>query len=159
MTYIRPFLLLVTFTFISIPSLAQDAVDSHQQAAEELLRTMDAPALLDQSVDAVIDGQIQAVPDLAMFEDIMKSFMRKYMSWDNMRPIYIDIYMEAFTETELREITAFYKTKTGKKSARLTPMLLQQGMEAGQQLVQEHLPELEQQIQARVIELQESDLD
>ena len=159
MIYIKPIALLIILTLFCTPSMAQDAVDSHQQAAEELLRTMDTPKLLDQSVDAFIDGQIQAVPDLAMFEDIMKSFMRKYMSWDNMRPIYIDIYMEAFTETELREITAFYKTTTGKKAARLTPMLMQRGMEAGQQRVQEHLPELEQQIQARALELQESDLD
>lgn len=159
MTYIKPFVLLILLTLFCTPLMAQDAANSHEKAAEELLRVMDAPGLLDQSVDAVIDGQIQAVPDLAMFEDIMKSFMRKYMSWENMRPFYIDIYMEAFTETELREITAFYKTDAGKKAARLTPVLLQRGMEAGQQLVQEHLPELEQQIQARVLELQKSDLD
>jgi len=54
---------------------------------------------------------------------------------------------EQFTEEELKDITRFYQTPSGKKMARLTPELTAKGAMLGQQEVQAHLGELGEMIE------------
>lgn len=122
------------------------APDSHQAAAEELLEAMNLRATLEQSVDNMLDQQVKANPQIAPFRQIMTDFMRKYMNFDDLKPDMAKIYQEEFSESELKEITAFYRTPTGKKVAEKLPVLTQRGAAIGQRRMQEHLPELQQSI-------------
>ena len=65
------------------------------------------------------------------------------------------IYTDAFTEAKLREVNAFYKTPTGQKAITVLPGLMQKGMAIGQKTMQEHLPELQEAIQAKLKEGEE----
>jgi len=47
------------------------------------------------------------------------------------RDMQVDLFMETYTETELREIMKFYRTPVGKKSIRSLPKIIQKGMERG----------------------------
>ena len=58
------------------------------------------------------------------------------------------MYTQAYTEAELKELTAFYLTKTGQKSLAVTPELMAKGSMIGQQRVQQNLPELRRMIEA-----------
>ena len=77
------------------------------------------------------------------------------MRWDALKPQLVAIYTEAFTEAELREITAFYKTPAGQKAVTVMPELMQKGMTMGQKAVQDHLPELQEAIQKKLKEDEE----
>jgi tetratricopeptide (TPR) repeat protein len=46
---------------------------------------------------------------------------------ERLMPRMIDIYVEAYTEQELRDLIAFYKTPIGKKTLEKTPLLMPQG--------------------------------
>jgi tetratricopeptide (TPR) repeat protein len=46
---------------------------------------------------------------------------------ERLMPRMIDIYVEAYTEQELRELIAFYKTPAGKKTLEKMPLLMPQG--------------------------------
>ena len=156
MTPIKTLLFVVFIALFSVPCLAQNTSDSHYQAAEELLQQMDMQLILTQSIDGMIDAQVRANPQMLMFEDIMKSFMQKYMSWESLKDVYIEIYIEEFMESELRDITAFYQTETGKKAIQRTPVIMQKGMEIGEQVMTQHLPELERLIMERVQQMEEA---
>ncbi|CAN5567135.1 hypothetical protein BH09PLA1_BH09PLA1_04400 [soil metagenome] len=119
---------------------------SHQAAAEELLDAMKLRATLDQMVGAMLDQQIAANPQIAPFKQIMTDFMRKYMNFDLLKPDFTRMYCEEFSEGELKEIAAFYRTPTGMKMANKLPVLTQRGAAICQRRVQEHLPELQQSI-------------
>lgn len=54
---------------------------------------------------------------------------------ERLMPRMIDIYVEAYTEQELRDLIAFYETPTGKKVLEKTPLLMPQGAQAGRELV------------------------
>ncbi len=149
----KSLLFVILITLFSIPALAQDISESHLQASEELLVQMNMQEVMNQAIDDIIDAQLRQAPDLLPFEDILKSFMQKHMSWENLRDVYVQIYAEQFTESELREITAFYQTETGQKAVRLTPVLMQKGMMIGEQVVAENLPELEQLLDERMREM------
>ncbi|MCH8558433.1 MAG: DUF2059 domain-containing protein [Balneolia bacterium] len=137
----------------STTAIAQDTQDSHYEAAKELLITMNLPAQLEESIEAMIDMQIRQSPEMGMFEDIMKSFLRKHMSWDAIQDVYVGMYMDEFSEEELKEITAFYRTDIGQKFVSKQMPMMQRGMAKGEQIVAENLPELEMMLQQRIEEL------
>ena len=133
---------------------AQDISASHLQASVDLLMQMDMEGIMARSIDSVMDAQLQANPQLGPFEDIMREFMADAMSWDAVGDDLARVYAEAYTEAELRELGVFYATDLGQKTIQLMPVLMQQGMEIGQQVVLDRQPELERRIEERVRELE-----
>ena len=121
---------------------------SHRAAAEALLTLMDMDNLLNQSIDQMLDMQVKQNPAIGAYKPQMKTFLSKYMSWASMKDDMIKIYMDEFTEQELKELLAFYQTPLGKKTVQKMPKLMAKGAELGQQRVQQHLPELQQAIQS-----------
>jgi len=145
-------LIVVLCLFVPLAARAGEASPSHIQAAEELFRTMKIDTLLDQTIDTILKAQAEQKPELAKVQDVVRPFLAKYMSWDALKPQLVAIYTDAFTEAELREVNAFYKTPTGQKTITAMPALMQKGMAMGQKAVQDHLPELQEAIQKKLKE-------
>src|SRR6059058_1752250 len=78
---------------------ADDA--SHKAAAESLLNLMGMESLLSQSIDQML---VKQNPAIAPYQAEMKNFLGKYMSWPSMKDDMVKIYMEEFTEQELKEL-------------------------------------------------------
>ena len=131
----------------STPARADEA--SHRQATETLLGTMQMESLLNQSVDQMLQMQVQQNPAIAPYQQEMKAFFGKYMSWATLKDDMVKIYMAEFTEPEVKELAAFYQTPLGKKTIQRMPALMAKGAEMGQRRVQEHLPELQATIAAK----------
>jgi hypothetical protein len=80
------------------------------------------------------------------------------MSYENLKPQMLDMYANAFTAAELKDINAFYNTQTGKKTLTIMPQLMAQGGQLGAQTVKDNIEELQQMIKAeatRIRSLQE----
>ena len=122
---------------------------ARRKAAESLLQLMDMQAVLTQSIDQMLDMQIKQNPMIAPYQQEMKDFFAKYMSWQSLKEDIINIYAAEFTESELAELNKFYQTPVGRKALQKTPLLLAKSAELGQKRVQEHLPELQQAIAAK----------
>ena len=123
---------------------------SHRQATEALLTLIYPAGSFDKLVDQMLNVQLKQRPEAAAIEPEMRSFFSKYMSWNSLKGDMVDIYSRTFTEAELRDITRFYQTPTGRKMSSVLPQLMQSGMEIGQKRVQEHLPELQEAIKAKM---------
>ena len=121
---------------------------THKRAAEELMEALQMDKMLDKSVGVMLDLQFQQAPQLLEKKAVVVAFFRKYMSWNALRDDLVSLYVVSFTERELRDLTAFYKTPTGQKAISVMPTLMQEGAKLGQQRVQEHMPELVQALQA-----------
>ncbi|MFL6595845.1 MAG: DUF2059 domain-containing protein [Chthoniobacterales bacterium] len=132
-----------------LPPIARADDASHKAAAESLLNLMGMESLLSQSIDQMLQMQVKQNPAIAPYQAEMKNFLGKYMSWPSMKDDMVKIYMEEFTEQELKELTAFYQTPLGKKTVQRMPALMSKGAEMGQKRVQEHLPELQAAIAAK----------
>jgi hypothetical protein len=114
------------------------------KAAQELLAATQMQTTLDKTMDQIISTQMSAAPQLAPYKDALRAFYTKYLGWDAMKDDYAKLYVETFTEQELKDITAFYLTPTGKKSVELMPTLIAKGTQIGQQRLMAHMPELQQ---------------
>jgi uncharacterized protein len=119
----------------------------HYRAAEDLLLTMNMKQAIDESLEQMLALQLKNNPGLQPAEATLKQFFSKYMSWEALREDYIRIYMEEFTEKELKDMMSFFKTDTGKKMAAKQSILMMKGAQLGQSKVQEHMGELQEMLQ------------
>ncbi|HEX3130528.1 MAG TPA: DUF2059 domain-containing protein [Thermoanaerobaculia bacterium] len=132
---------------------------SHRQATEELLRVMGVEKT---SVDAAMtyfNVMVEQNEAMADYKDVMVKWVKNTLSWEKMGPRMTDLYMRTFTEAEIRELIAFYKTPVGQKTLEQMPILMQEGMKIGTDLAKEHQGELEEAIKARQKELSEKAVD
>ncbi len=131
---------------------AQSAAPSPAQmkAAEDLIAVMDMEQVFNQGMETMLQAQIKANPMLKEYEDILRGFMSKYLKWDELKSDYAKIYVDVFSEGELRQMVELYQTPLGKKMLKTLPDLLARGAQLSGDRLQPHLPELQQQIMERV---------
>jgi hypothetical protein len=144
---------LVLLLGIAAPAAAQkyEPANSHERAAAELIQLLKVEESSRMAIDAMIESMVAQNPMLAEVRDIFNDFFREFSRWEALYPEYIRIYRNAYTEAELRELIAFYKTPVGRKTVELMPRLMQEGMEVGQRQMEPHLPELQRRLQARMM--------
>lgn len=135
------------------PAVAQQykPATSHEQAAVELIELLEVGETTLAGTNMMIESMIDQNPELAQFRDIFEDFFAQHFRWETLLPEYVRIYREAFTEAELRELIAFYKSPVGRKTVELMPRLMQEGAEIGQKQIEPHLPELERRIRERLM--------
>ncbi len=124
-----------------------------RKEAEILLNSIGMETLLEQTIPQMLNLQIQQNPSLEPYKQVMLDFLNKHMSYKNLKPDLIDIYADAFTTNELKEINAFYRTPTGIKAIKLMPSLMEKGGQLGAQKVEENIQELQQMIEKKAAQL------
>lgn len=149
----RSLLALLVLAALVPQAAAQEFARSHLEAAEALLVQTNAERMLTTSINGMLAAQVEQNPDLAPFEDVMRSFFKEHLSWEALREEMVQLYAAAFTEDELRELISFYETEVGQKAITLMPTLMTQGMEMGQRRVQAHLPDLMRRVEERARKL------
>lgn len=128
------------------PAPAAAKYESPQEAARALLELIEMDKLLGQSIEQMLDLQIQQNPSIGHLKPVMLKFMNKYMSWEALADDMIAMYVDVYEQAELEELIVFYSTPTGTKSVKLMPELMKRGSELGSARVQEHITELQQMI-------------
>jgi len=124
------------------------ASDSHRQDVEKLFELTHMQKLIDDSVDGVLNLQIAQDPALAGHREVLRTFLQKYIGWQALKTDLTSMYLQAFTETELDQMNAFYSSPTGQKVLQRLPELVQQRNQLAMQRLQEHVGELQQEINA-----------
>jgi hypothetical protein len=76
--------------------------------------------------------------------------VRQALAWENLEPIYRDIYRRTFSAEDIDAIVAFYETPAGQRMIEKMPALMQHTMEAMQGLVVPMLEQMQREISAEV---------
>ena len=132
---------------------ATQQYESAFEAASALMELMRMEAVFAQSVELMLDAQLQQNPQLARLKPTMMEFMNKHMSWNTLADEITQLYVDAYEHSELEELIAFYKTPLGTKSIALIPELMKQGAAIGVRRVQEHMPQLQQMLMEAMLRL------
>ena len=140
--------------FTQICGAEPPAQDSHAQAATELLLTMNFEKEMATGAELMADLLIKQNAMLGPYKDVLLKWAASFMTWDTFGARTVVLYEAAFTESELRDITAFYKTPTGQKALTEIPKLTRQMAELGATVAKEHIQELEPLVRARAAELE-----
>jgi hypothetical protein len=140
---------------LASPLLAEEpVVDTHRAAAEACVQSLGGEEMFQDVMDATMGILLQQNPDLEPFMDVMTEFFAEVMPWSVVSEMYVELYMESFTETELREVTAFMSTPTGMKYVALVPGLMEDAGAFSNGLLMEHAEELQEVIMKRAMELE-----
>jgi len=127
----------------ALPAQEPAPASSHEKAARELYRLAGGEKLAQAGAEAML-GVIRENPEIAPYEDVFREWYRKVFAAEDFEAEMVKLYMGAFSEGELREIAAFYKTPVGQKALAVFPELMKQGAEVGMRRGQEHAAELEE---------------
>jgi len=109
---------------------------SQRQMAAQMAGDRELDAAQQQRLDRILEGSAAAI--------------RKAMAWENLAPMYRDIYRQTFTGEDIDAIIAFYETPTGQRMLDKMPELMQNTMAAMQRLVVPMLQEMERELAAEV---------
>jgi len=130
---------------------------THEQAVVELFKIIGLEQTMLGGATAMIDAQVQSNPALAPYRDVLLEWASRYLTWDTMAPSLMKLHVEAFSESEIRDLIAFYRTPTGNKALTMMPELMQKGAAIGMEVAKAHQGELEEMIAARQKELESDD--
>jgi uncharacterized protein len=90
-------------------------------------------------IDPIIASMRQrGMPEAAAQEvkDVFGKWFAEEIKWEEIKPKMEDIYVQQFTEQELKELLAFYQTPTGQKAIEKLPIVMQQGAVIGREYAQ-----------------------
>ena len=130
------------------------ANDDSVVEAERLLDKLGMEQIFDNSITQNLDFQIQQSPELLPYLGVMRKFLAKQKIYDSLKKDIVDLYSTTFSVQELRDISAFYSTDTGKKTLEKLPELARMSSQLGNDRVQENINELQQMLEkaAKLVE-------
>jgi hypothetical protein len=131
------------------PIASHAAAPSHEQAALEFLKAIGIEKILQEISSALASNLIRTNPPLAAHQDVIIAWANKHVTWEAAAPELVKSYTKAFSEPELREITAFYGTPTGRKMAAELPRLMENAAAEGGRLAGTHIADLEKMLRER----------
>lgn len=142
---------LCTMVFVVSYATGQQAPTTNSQppsddVVKEYLRVMRIENMVKLAQEAEADGVIIDNPTLVLYRDVIKQWQRKVMSWDVVGPQIVELYKNTFTEQEMQEIMAFYRTSAGQALLDKMPALLRKQREIGDALTKAHWFELKEMI-------------
>ena len=99
-----------------------------------------------QQFEQITSGKDLSAEQKAEVERIQSrtnQIVRKALSWDEMRPLYIDVYKQTFTSEDVKAMAKFYESPAGKNLLDKTPALMQNLMGAIQKKIIPMMEELQ----------------
>lgn len=137
-----------------ILACAAQAQSTKTAKIEEIFRLTNVDAMLKQMVNQITSslpaqmGQIAGNgADQAQASQFAKEMMQMVadrMSWDKMKPLYLRMYDETFTEDEISGLLLFYESAAGKALISKTPALMTKSIALAQEQMKTIGPEIQQ---------------
>ena len=138
-----------TYTYALILLLfANLGFASPEQEAEKLLELSGTKEAMTKMSDMMLAQELQQNPTLVPFEQVLRDFFDKHLSYESIKSDFISLYTEVFTENELAAMNQFYASDVGQKAVKNMPLLMEKGGEIGLRRVQNNIGELQQMIAA-----------
>lgn len=148
------FVLAVLLAGVLHPATVSAQQDGRLAVAEELMTVMDMETVVRAAAFTSLDVQIRANPAVAPFRDVMESYIAEALSWESIGSDLMAVYVDAFTEEELRDMVDFYRTPTGQKLIGMQQELMRRAAAVGEAHVQANQAELQRRIMKVAQELQ-----
>ena len=128
---------------------------SHRAAALELIELSKTRETMRIGFVSAVEPNIDALAKAGLAPTAVDEVRTAVSEWfdreikfEEMQPKFVEIYMKEFSEPELQEILAFYKTPAGGKMLEKMPSILEQASVIGQEHVAGKKDALQKQIEA-----------
>jgi len=157
--------ILLLFVCFNTTVHADDA--SHRAAIQEMLALSNVDKIMEPmfaQVENIMEQQFYSMnvsedqkPILKKYTQKIIDLMKAELSWDKLQNDFVEIYAKVYTEAEIKEIVAFYKSPTGRKVLDKMPQLMQESITISQKNMEKILPRMEAISQEMAAEIRELD--
>jgi hypothetical protein len=127
-----------------LPGLTAADDKGHVEQVEILFKLTRMEQKINESVESVAQLQLRQNPALAAKNDQLMAFLERHIGWNAVKADLYAMYMQTFTEDELKTINDFYITPLGQKVIVIVPQLVQERNRLAMQRLQENVGELQQ---------------
>ena len=134
----------VLATSLLLPALSSADDQGHREQVEILFKLTKMEQKVNESVASVAQLQLQQNPALESKHELLVGFLNRHIGWDAMRGDITEMYMQTFTEDELKTMNDFYITTTGQKVITIVPQLVQDRNKLAMMRLQQNIGELQQ---------------
>jgi len=143
---------LALLTAMAAPVRGQQAATAatHAAAAGELVDLMRLGERAMPDMGGLAAGFAGDNPMVAQMTALATEFYKEYLPWEKVRPEFVSIYQTTFTESEIRQLIAFYRTPIGQKLIEKEPEMMKATLAVTQKLLMPHMMELQQRIMTRM---------
>jgi len=114
---------------------------SHQQMIQQLMAGRELSERQQQQLDKVMATTMKTVAE--------------FLSWEQLQPLYRDLYAQSFDAEEVQAIIDFYASPAGQSMVQKMPLLMQNAMQA----IQERLLPFLQELQRNIEQIEQAYLD
>ena len=128
---------------LMLPGLAVADEKGHVEQVEILFKLTRMKEKIDESVESVAQLQLRQNPAMAAKSDELMDFLERHIGWNAVKADLYEMYMQTFTEDELKTINDFYITPTGQKVIVIVPQLVQERNRLAMQRLQQNIGELQ----------------
>ena len=129
---------------LMLPGLTTADDKGQLELVEILFKLTRMEQKIDESVASIAQLQLRQNPELESKRDRLMAFLEKHIGWNAMRSDLTNMYLQTFTEQELKEMNDFYITPTGQKVINTVPQLVQERNQLAMQRLQQNVGELQQ---------------
>ncbi|GAB3043488.1 DUF2059 domain-containing protein [Stenotrophomonas tumulicola] len=161
--HLRRATLLLALAFVSLPALAAPPTDGD---INRLLSASRAQSMLDAMLPQIeamqqqqfdqITQQRQLDPQkqeqLKRIQARTAETLRQALSWQQLRPMYVDLYKQTFSKEDVLAMAEFYESSAGQSLLDKTPALMQNVMVAIQSRMQPLFADLQKDLETIVNE-------
>ena len=135
---------LLLSTSLILPGLTAADDKGHIEQVEILFKLTRMEQKINDSVDSVAQLQLRQNPNLdAEKRQQLMAFLERHIGWNAVRADLYEMYMQTFTEDELKTINDFYITPLGQKVIVIVPQLVQERNRLAMQSLQQNIGELQ----------------
>ena len=161
--------LLAVLCLAALPTFACAATDAppNEASVRQLLEVMQVHKLLDSMMGQVEGVMTQATKQATQGQpitpDVQKqidkgraeamAMMKEILDWNKLEPIYVRIYQKSFTQKEIDDLIAMYKTPGGQALLNKMPIVMQNSMAEMQQMMQpimQRIQRMQQDVAAQI---------
>jgi hypothetical protein len=138
--------IVVVLSFISSSLAASPTTQSIEKLltltkAESLITSMYAnlEATMRQSMAQAVGGRPLSTEQKRYLDAVPKQFvkvMQEELSWESLKPTYIEIYQDTFDQEEIDGLVAFYQSPLGSAMVNKMPLVIQKSMASMQSRLQ-----------------------
>jgi len=128
---------------LTLPGLSAADDNSHRQQVDILFKLTRMEQKINESVESIAQLQLRQNPAMAAKSDQLMAFLERHIGWNAVSGDLYEMYMQTFTEEELKTINDFYITPTGQKVIVIVPQLVQERNRLAMQRLQQNIRELQ----------------
>lgn len=138
----KALLSLSTLLFISAASATAADAPPSDESLRTLFEVSKVKSLLD-NISGQMNGMMKSTMDqaiagqpstpkqdqaIANYQERMAAIMREELSWTKLEPMYLKVYRNTFTQSEIDGMIVFYQTPAGEAMINKMPQVMQQTM-------------------------------